>query len=175
MAKLNLITPWGEYYAELNALFGDDPEVSVELADAGYEVRLRVENPEKAEAIRQLLPTEKRFGNIVLKITVIPANAEYSDPANLFQTAFAGNPAFSYARSSKDIPGVPDFNYIVFANKVVQYYNDDLSDVNGLRSTLYQDIAREVFGDIAGISYCTDVADARLARPMSSWPEKPER
>ena len=45
-------------------------------------------------------------------------------------------------------------SFAVFAKEVVQYYNDDLTDINGLKSTLYEDIARDVF-DIDGINYCT--------------------
>lgn len=46
--------------------------------------------------------------------------------------------------------------YIVFKNKVVQFWNDDLSDIYGNRSTLYQDIAKEIFGESSGIFFCTD-------------------
>lgn len=46
--------------------------------------------------------------------------------------------------------------FIVFQNKVVQYWNDDLGDINGNCSTLYQTVAKDVFGDVEGIFFCTD-------------------
>lgn len=167
---LGIVSPWVNYYRELETLFGGDPEIRIEFDQTENEVRLYVENPGKASALTKLLPPVRQYGNVILKVTVIPANGIAEDPADLFQTAFMGNPAFSYARASGGSLGVPDFNYIVFANRVVQYFNDDLSDANGVRSTLYQDIARDVFGEKAGISYCTDVADQALAKPLGEWP-----
>ena len=49
-----------------------------------------------------------------------------------------------------------DFNFVVFVPEVVQFYNDDLGDINGLCSTLYQDLAKDLFGEEAGIYFCTD-------------------
>lgn len=42
-------------------------------------------------------------------------------------------------------------------NKVVQYFNDDLGDAHGVCSTLYQEIAKDVFGEHEGIFFCTNL------------------
>ena len=42
---------------------------------------------------------------------------------------------------------INSFTYVVFEKEVVQYWNDNLGDINGLRSTLYQDLAKEIFAD----------------------------
>lgn len=157
MAKTNLSAPWVEFYREVNALFGDDPEIKVIYDEDDLIIRLLVDNPIKADAIAQLLPTEKAFGNVVVRISVVPANEKKPSKIDLIKVAFQGNPAFSYAVSAVGVFTNP-IHYVVFANKVVQYFNDDLGDVNGNVSTLYQNIAADVLGPgDEGICYCTDV------------------
>ncbi len=156
MAKVGLSAPWVKFYRELDALFTDDPEVHVVFDEDQFLVKLYVENVDKAEALMQLLPAEKTFGNVTLKITVVPANNTDVTKLELFQKAFNGNPALSYVRA---VQGMFDINYVVFQNKVVQFFNDDMSDVHGLCSTLYQEIAKDVFGDSLGVYFCTDVEE----------------
>ena len=96
-----------------------------------------------------------------------------NDPADLFKAAFEGNPALSYIHT---VEGPFAFNatYIVFKNKVVQFFNDSLDDVNGMKSTLYQEIAKEIFGDNVGIYFCTDAPEIELensvGKPLGEWP-----
>lgn len=156
MANVKLSAPWMNFYREVVALFGDDPEIKIVFDEDDLVIRLLVEDAIKADALAQLLPAEKEFGNVVVKISVIPANQMQPSKISLIKTAFHGNPAFSYAASAEGIFTNP-IHYVVFANKVVQYFNDDLGDVNGNRSTLYQDIAADVIGSGEGICYCTDV------------------
>jgi len=154
--NFNLSAPWVTYYRKLEALFGKDPDIRIEYDEGEIEVKMYVENAAKADAIAQLLPTEKTFGSVVLKTTVIPANKPTASRAALIATAFEGNPAYSYGMT---IDGVSSnsFNYVVFKNEVVQFYNDQLNDINGNVSTLYQDIAKEVLGESEGIYFCTDL------------------
>lgn len=167
--KLKLSSPWVNYFHEIEALFGQDPDINIVYDEETPEINLYVENADKADALTKLLPAEKVFGRVVLKLTVIPANNVNSSDSSLFQKAFEGNPVFSYI---KNIEG--DFfkfpaSYVVFKNKVVQYFNDDLSDVNGFRSTLYQEIAKDVFGNTNGIYFCTDTED-NIGKPLGEWP-----
>ena len=46
--------------------------------------------------------------------------------------------------------------YVVFVKEVVQYFNDDLGDANGVCSTLYQDIAKRLFTSTEGVFFCTN-------------------
>ena len=153
---LKIVSPWVNYYREIEALFGKDPQINIEFDEDTPEIKMFIEDSEKADAIGQLLPPEKYFGNVLLKITIVPANGVYESQVAKFKKAFEGNPAFAYAESVEGIFS-NNINYIVFTRDVVQYYNDNLSDANGVCSTLYQDIAKDVFGERAGIFYCTDV------------------
>lgn len=152
--KVGLSSPWVTYYNEIVALFGDDPDIKIFYYAEDNMIKMMVNGQEKADALTQLLPPEKSFGNVTLKIVVIPANSLSAYRTETFQKAFEGNPAFSFVAS---VPvGGGEFSYVVFKNKVVQFYNDNLSDYYGNRSALYQDIARDVFGDITGVWFCTD-------------------
>lgn len=157
MQKVNLSSPWLTFVHEIYALFGEDPEIKIVFDNEECEVKLYIDNYKKAEALMQLLPTEKQFGNVTLKITVIPANPLDDSAVSLFCRAFEGNPVLSCVKTVESVMG--SFNYAVFKNEVVQFYNDQLDDPHGNKSTLYQVIAKDVFGPQDGIFYCTDVAN----------------
>ena len=157
MATLKLSSPWVTYYRELNELFRRDDEINIIYDDETNIIKMYVESPEKADALSQLLPTEKQFGNVTLAIEIIPANKLLRTKATDFAAAFKGNPAVSDIRTV-NYPGFGEFTYVLFQNRVVQYFNDDFGDINGLRSTLYQDIAKRVLVNTEGLFFCTDVA-----------------
>lgn len=159
---MKLSPPWTKFYKELEALFKDDPGIKMTFKEAengsGYKIKLYVEGANKAEALSELLPKLKQFGNVTVSIEVIPANLNKEDIIQLYRAAFEGNPAFSYAEAVTGI-SVPNFNYIVFEPEVVQFFNDDLGDINGYCSTLYQEIAKDVFVERPGVHFCTDLND----------------
>ena len=153
--KLELTTPWATFYNEIKAMFGRDPDIKIEYDADENEIKLRVTGQEKAEALTKIMPPEKKFGNVTVKVTVIPANELGAPRADVFQKAFEGNPVLSYV---KTVPVFgAEFDYVVFKNEVVQFYNDDISDINGNESTLYENIARDIFKNITGVSFCTDI------------------
>lgn len=159
--ELRLSSPWVTYYHALAAMFAEDPDVRVECGEGDDDVSIRVyvEGVAKADALSKLLPTERTFGNVTVPVTVIPANDEPT-AEELFRTAFEGNPALSYCATVEGVMTNP-VTYVVFRNCVVQYWNDNLGDVNGNVSTLYQDIARDVLsGAPSGSLFCTDLPDS---------------
>lgn len=153
--SVKLSPPWVIFYREIEALFKEDPDIRITYDEIGNVITLRVNNAEKAEALSKLLPVEKIFGNVAVQIRVIPPNGVETTKATLFEQAFDGNPIFSNMTTIEGIFTYP-ISYVVFRKEVVQFYTDDLSDINGLRSTLYQDIAKDVFGDTDSIFFCTD-------------------
>ena len=175
--RLKLSPPWITYIHQLEALFDGDPLIAFNTGydDNGPFVTLAVGDPDKATAIAKLLPTEKHFGNVTLRVTVDGkfSNRAFVSPKELFDTAFAKNPAYAYSVSPAD-EGYWFFSitYVVFKNCVVQFFNDNLNDAHGLVSTLYQDIAAEVFADAGfnGVYYCTDVETGKLGMPLGEWP-----
>ena len=174
--RLKLSPPWVTYVNELIALFGEDPDITIKYEDnCTTKVKLYVNNEEKAQSLCTLLPLSKRFGNQELEICIIPPNAErsyigsYKKGKEVYETAFKGNPVLSFVHEVNGIFS-NTITYVVFKNKVIQFFNDNLNDVYGNISTLYQEIAKDVFSEyVNGICYCTDV-DQKLKKPLSEWP-----
>ena len=156
MALLKLTAPWRIYYKELCALFEKDEEVHIVYDEDNQLINLYVENEAKAEAMTTVLPVTIEYGNVELKINIIPADRCNFRRSNgeLMSDLFYGNPILNNIIIYDGIFTNP-ITYVIFENKVVQYYNDDIGDVNGICSTLYQDIAKRVFNDLDGIYYCT--------------------
>ena len=176
MAKLQLVSPWINFYHEVNAFFRYDRDVTVIFDEEETEVKLYVNGNEKAEALSELLPDIRKFGNVTLRVAVIltndnPASCYYKPRTNQrtrggyssssmtemesqFTMALRGNPIFSFT-DGVDLQ-TNRIIYVVFRNEVVQYYNDDLGDYYGQCSTLYQTIAADIFKPIDGVHYCTD-------------------
>ena len=162
--KATLSPPWVTFYRELETLFENDPDVLVQYgathggdgdAVEEPEVTVYVEGSDKADALAQLLPAERTFGDVTLRVTVVPANDKEETRAELFARAFAGNPALSYVAELDGVMTNPMY-FVVFRNQVVQYWNDNLGDINGNVSTLYQEIAKDVFDGEQGVFFCTD-------------------
>ena len=171
MPKLNLSSPWVIFYRKVDALFKKDPDVRVIYDEENRNLNLYVKSPVKAAVLTANLPVSKKFGRVELHINVIPANGvEVIDDTD-FGSLFDGNDALSFARVVPDIVGTP-IQYVVFKKEVVQFYTDDLCDYYGIRSTLYEDIAREVFENLNGIFFCTDTQEAtfHVVKPLGEWP-----
>lgn len=186
MARLNLSSPWVLFYHEVDVFFKPDPYVNVVLDDKDpNDLKLFIYVDEyaaccegKAEAIRKLLPQKKDFGLQALWITVVPSSEfvvrafnkannsiackGYFDLPNtvdeLLRTAFCTNQALDDIKKIIGVFSNPIY-YVIFSKKVVQYFTDELSDANGVRSTLYQDIAKDIFVPIDGVYYNTNIEE----------------
>lgn len=180
MAKLKLSSPWVSYYHKVRTMFQNDPFVCVVYDEDDCAINLYVDNGPKAAALETLLPASKEFGtavgsaNVTLHINVIPSNralsrmksckkqmqiSEDGEEINfedLFESAFYCNDVY---HRTYTVFGPYGYNaiYVMFRKKVAQYYDDNLADYNGVRSTLYQDLAKEIFEEIPGVFYCTEV------------------
>lgn len=170
MAKLKLSPPWVIFYQEIKALFEKDPHIKIVYDEDEQEISLFVDDANKADALTRLLPAEKTFGAVTLKINVIPSNSEgvvntlcylYSnDLATIYQRAFNKNPILDYIKVFSGV-FTNSLTYIVFKKEVVQYYNDSLSDIHGCCSTLYENLAREVFVEQEGVFFCTNTSNSK--------------
>lgn len=154
---IKLISPWMEYYHKIQAFFKKDSKVHVILSEDEKTIDLYVEDAAKADALAMMLPNEVKFGNVTVYVCVIPPNGEEAESTgDMYHDAFGTNEAFSFSRMVSGIM-TNDITYVVFKNEVVQYYNDDLGDIYGQRSCLYENLAREIFTDAHGVYFCTDL------------------
>ena len=154
MENTKLSPPWWEFYQKMEAMFGQDPEIHINFDEKEMVLKLFVDSQPKAGALTQVLPSEKEFGNVTLKIEIVPSN-KAGDISQLYKTAFNGNPVFSNVIEI-DQPGLPHFSYVIFKPLVVQFYDDNLMDAYGNVTTLHQDIARDIFDNEDGVYFCTE-------------------
>ena len=169
MSKLKLAAPWTIYYRQMQALFNKDKDVRVIFDEDTPAVNIYVGNNTKAAALTKLLPEKQTFGNIVLKINVVPGNEGAQSSLGLIQDALYGNEAVVDIVPVTGVFTNP-LLYVIFAKEVVQFFNDDLSDAHGICSTLYQDLAKEILGQLPGVYFCTDVDKDTLGKTLGEWP-----
>ena len=166
---MRLSSPWEIYHKQIVALFEQDSEIKVTFDEESYELKLFVNNSCKADALAKLLPSEKTFGNVVVKISVVPANdGKEETKASLIEEAFSGNPALRYIYNAQTPFG--EFDYVVFEARVVQYFNDDMRDLNGNKTTLYQELAKDIIGEEPNLCFCTEALAKSLQKPLGEWP-----
>lgn len=174
--RLKILPPWSIYIKRVEALFDGDPQIAcnVDYASSSPSIVLACNNGDKVAALQQILPEEVEFGNVTLKIGVdgTPSNRAFTSKKELFETAFAGNPAFAYAVTPGDDAWWMSTTYVVFKNCVVQYFADNLNDCHGIISCLYQDIAEQILTGPAsqGVFFNTDVERGQLGKPLGEWP-----
>lgn len=175
--RLKILSPWVIYCRKLEALFDGDPQIAfnTDFSSEHPTVVLACNNGDKVTALRMILPDVLEYGGVILQIIIdgTPSNRAFKNKKELFEVAFAGNPAFAYAISPVD-EGYSWFDmvYVVFNNTVVQFFADNLNDCHGVISTLYQDIAAELLtGEGArGVYFNTNVERGNLGKPLNEWP-----
>lgn len=156
MGKVRMSPPWIEYVNKVKALFAKDPEIKIEFNENTMNLCIYVDNADKYEALSNMLPEEKVFGGAALAITVVPANTvKNKDYRYYMKKLFQGNGAVTHI---EDLPGIMSnpMTFIVFEKEVIQYWNDNLGDINGMKSTLMEQIARDIFEDADGVFFNTD-------------------
>lgn len=177
--KLKLSPPWVTYVNMLMRMFEKDPDIKIEYINDECTVKMYVDNDQKAVLLTKFLPCYKDFGNVDLGIEIIPANdkVDYSFGDNLsekdvFDALFKDNPVYKFSYEV-DTLFSNKILYVVFEKEVVQFFNDNLHDVYGNVSTLYQNIAEELFEDceydLVNVFYCTD-ATPGVGAPLGEWP-----
>lgn len=180
--RLKISSPWVTYVNKLTALFDADPQIALNVdfntKGDGPSVVISTNNGDKATALTKVLPEEKKFGNVTLKISVDGpfSNRAFTSAKELFDTLFEKSPVYAYSVCpSADGYWFVPITYVVFKNCVVQFFNDNLNDPHGVISTLYQDIAAELLEGFegmngGGVAYCTDVEVGKLGFPLGEWP-----
>ena len=166
--NITISPPWVRDYRKINALFAKDPAVNVIFDETQPKITLYVDGQAKYEALSKLLPEKFEYGNVEMIVNIVPANTDSLIQA--FRDAFYGNEAVANIYEAIGVGGA--FNYIAFVPEVVQYFADNMGDINGNESCLYQDIARQVFAEHSGdgVFFCTEAATPELSKHLGEWP-----
>lgn len=174
MSMVNLSSPWVILYDEIKAMFAQDKDVNVVYDEGKNVIALYVEDSDKADALGTLLNQTRYFGNVKVEVIVVPADEKALKGKSkkvILENAFKDNPIFAYAVEYDTVFG--HFTFGVFRNEVCQYYCDNMFDLHGFKSTVYEDIARDIFNpDIISMDlhFCTDLLD-NLGQHVSKWPQ----
>ncbi|MCA1320191.1 hypothetical protein LC085_09765 [Bacillus tianshenii] len=152
-----LSSPEFTYFNELKYSVGNDPGVTVnsliELPlNTGFLIIILVKNRKKAQALATILNLLKQFGNINIFVVVIyegqiiepleePLTPE--EIQQLYKTALKTNRYFKFAKVAPISPDI-DSVYPIFSKSVIQFFNDDISDL----FQNFNEVAAHVFRDV---------------------------
>ncbi|MFJ9498166.1 hypothetical protein [Brevibacillus centrosporus] len=157
-AQIRLSPPEFTYFNEIKFSIGNDPLVQVEplrqLAGGDFLITIRVQGLQKARALATLIVQTKQIGNLRIQVRVVTSEGNRVQPitralspreiAALYQIAFRTNRLFNFAvsRASLSFTAV----YPVFKAQVIQFFNDDISDLfnnfNQVAAFVFRDVLR---------------------------------
>lgn len=158
MEDFTKCSPWVSYVHKLIALFGQDPDITIEYKSSqdNEMVALRVSGQDKANAISKILPGQINVGGRTVVIQIIPSN-EGNNVQRIFEMAFRDNPVFDkYIEICPEGTNNP-FRYALFKPQVVQYWDDDLSNPHGITSDIPANIANYVLKDTFHVICSTSI------------------
>lgn len=160
-----LSPPWITYFNELVNSIGADPTVTVgPLIPVGgnFIILVHALSNEKARALATLLKSFVEFGNVSVTVIVTNNENEIVNPfpcpldafeiAHLFQVALENNPYFEQVVVQPQFPGGSNVVFPVFKAEVIQFFNDDISNLcqtfTGVAANVFRDVMQD---EICGI------------------------
>jgi hypothetical protein len=155
-AQVQLSPPQFTYFNLIKSSIGNDPLVTVEpleiLPSGNFLITLRVRGLHKARALATLIVPSRAIGGVRLTVQVRTTQGTLVKPlrciftpeqiVKLYQTAFRTNRLFLFAAIRQFF--AQRYVYPVFRARIIQFFNDDLSDYYGN----YNNIAAFVFRDV---------------------------
>ena len=143
--------PWYNYFKKVYNLFKEDSELVidnelVENKDGSFEFTISSKNGDKLWAIERLLGYGCVFGNTRVIIKYGYENKQEEDWANVYRTAFAGNPLFQEV-AEYSMPIVGTNTYAIFKKNIISFYDDNLSDYHGNSHYIVADVVRDVIAE----------------------------
>ncbi|PEI86307.1 hypothetical protein [Bacillus toyonensis] len=164
-AQPQLSPPWITYFNELRNSIGADPTVTVgPLIPVGgnYIILVHALSNEKARALATLLKSSIQFGNVSVTVIVTNNENEIVNPfpcpldafeiAHLFQVALENNPYFEQVVVQPQFPGGVNVVFPVFKVEVIQFFNEDISNLcqtfTGVAANVFRDVMQDDVCDI---------------------------
>jgi hypothetical protein len=137
-SQAQLSPPWYTLWNEIKASIGNDPGVTV--------------NPLVTSQQPFIVPIQVKNGSGQIVQPVIPSSPD--ELVKLTQTALTGNKWFVEVvkKAFSPMPHSPVVVYPVFSKAVIQFYNDDLSDLynnyNNVVAFVFKDVLNPAPGGI---------------------------
>lgn len=162
--QVNLSPPWYTLWNMVNSIVGKDPAVTVgqlQTSSMPYVIPISLSDQNKAQALANILIPTVQLGNITVNLQVSvngkpltpvsPKNPE--DLANMVQVALKDNTLFVEVLVQPIFPYGPAIVWPVFTKSVVQFYNDDLSDLYHNFNGVTADVCKQVLNTSPGGFY----------------------
>ena len=156
-----LSPPWETFRSQLAATVGKTPGVKVgQLLErpGGYTVAVTVQGVARGDALATVLTGTKQIGNVGVEVEVQRPNghrisgitpSSSRELAQIEESALDGNPMFKTVVVRASSPYSSDETvYPVFTRSVVQFYNDDLTDLHGNANQ----VAAKAFANVLNLS-----------------------
>lgn len=161
--KFGLSAPWSTHYNKVRVMFEDDEDIEVGAFDNKHRrFEIDVYDYAKYIALKNILFQTVRFGNVVLHIDICykgetcTKTPKLASIVDYYEALLEDNPHLSRIECVEKPMGFA--TYVVFKKEVIQFYNDDTSDLYGNWNGLCEDIARKIFKH-NGICICTEIDD----------------
>ncbi|MED2785810.1 hypothetical protein P4261_15485 [Bacillus thuringiensis] len=164
-AQPQLSPPWITYFNKLVNSIGADPTVTVgPLIPVGgnFIILVHALSNEKAIALAMLLKSFVEFGNVSVTVIVtnnenqivnpVPCPLDAFEIAHLFLVALENNPYFDQVVVQPQFPGGSNVVFPVFKAEVIQFFNDDISNLcqtfTGVAANVFHDVMQDEICDI---------------------------
>ena len=163
---VKLSPPWYILRNKIYNLLGADEELIIseleesETKKGSYVVTISSQNDAKLEALKKIMISHFEFGNISVDVDFEYIRDE-DDEVTIedYETAFEGNPYFVQAvETGKGM--FQGIKYIVFAKEILQFFDDDLTDLYSNMSIIVADAVKDVCKKYNNVNFCTDDPDA---------------
>lgn len=152
-----LSPPWHIYANYIKSIFQKDPEVTIivpeETEKSEFVITIKCTNKIKTFAISELLANEIQMGNITVIINCVYTGSTQVD-YNVLNAALSNNPEVSEIVKETSAMMIEN-TFCVFKKNVIQFFDDNIGDINGNFSGLAEDISRQIFNKETGVFYCT--------------------
>ncbi len=163
MARLS--PPWYTLWNKVKYSIGEDPEVVVgdlQTQSDPFIIPIRVDNRQKAQALASIMNPSYSLGNIHINVEISDSSGKIISPINptspeqlseMVQTGLQGNHLFLKVVTQPLFPNARLIVFPVFKKEVIQFYNDDLSDLynnfNNVAALVFQNVLKPAPGGIS--------------------------
>lgn len=152
--RVGLSAPWVEHLHKVEAACMLDEDVTVDYDDDSKTVTLRVRGTDKAAAYEAKIRHELDFGGVRLHVNVVPDNSERTEE-DLIQDLFSGNDILVGTATEEAVGGT--VTYAIVQPTVLQFWDDNMGSIYGIRTMTAEDCVRDVFDLDAFV--CSDLVE----------------
>lgn len=163
--KTAISPPWYTLYNKFEEMFGDDPEITLDIdqKEDGVYIIFESRNSAKLNALDRMLKPSFNYGNVNVFLDFRVANDSAINTYDLAIDAFSGNPMFEDIIPRSFMPGLqPDQVCVILQKKIIQFFDNNLNDFYGNLNFLPTDVAKELFVENDALQFSISNTDTHV-------------